>query len=180
MFAPTDAQPILASAKRVLVIGNSGGGKSTLSRRIEEKLGLPHVSIDRDIRWLPGWQVRDRGEQRRLTEHYAAQDRWVIDGTTVSTFDIRVPRADLVIWLRPSRGRALWQLATRILHSYGRVRPDMAPGCPEKLPDREFLEWIWTFEARQAPRIEDALNRHGADVPLTILRTRSESEILIG
>ncbi len=36
----------------------------------------------------------------------------------------------------------------------------MAPGCPEKLPDREFLTYIWTFETRIAPRIEAAIDRY--------------------
>ncbi len=174
-----DASEILSKTKRVVVIGVSGGGKSTLSRAIEKKYGLPHISIDRDIRWLPGWEVRDRAEQRRLTEHFAAQDRWVIDGTTVSSFDLRVPRADLVVWIRSSRRRALWQLAKRVWGSYGKVRPDMAEDCREKLPDREFLEWIWTFEKRQSPRIIGALAKYGADTPLVILRTSTDANTLL-
>ncbi|WP_424969915.1 hypothetical protein [Dinoroseobacter sp. S76] len=178
-ISPTVARARLATAQRVLVFGVSGGGKSTLSAAIEREYGLPHISIDRDIRWLPGWQVRDRAEQRKLTEGFVAQDRWVIDGTTVSTFDLRVPRADLAIWVRVSRARALWQLTKRVWRSYGQVRPDMAEGCPEQLPDREFLTWIWTFEAKQSPKIRASLDRYGPDLPLVTLRTTAESRTLI-
>ncbi len=108
-----------------------------------------------------------------------AQERWVIDGTTVSSFDLRVPRADLVIWIRPTRRRALLQLAKRVWSSYGKVRPDMAEGCPEKLPDREFLEWIWTFEARQSPKIIKGLALHGPKVPLVTVRSRADALNLI-
>lgn len=135
--------------------------------------------MDRDVRWLPGWQVRDRADQRARVKHAVAQPRWVIDGTSVDSFDLRVPRADLVIWIRTNRWRALWQLMGRIWRSYGRVRPDMAEGCPEQLPDLEFLTWIWTFEARQSPRILAGLAEHGPDTPLVILRTRRETEILM-
>ncbi|MEM1079181.1 MAG: AAA family ATPase [Pseudomonadota bacterium] len=173
-ISPTEARARLATAQRVLVFGVSGGGKSTLSASIERAYGLPHTSIDRDIRWLPGWQLRDRAEQRKLTEGFVAQDRWVIDGTTVSTFDLRVPRADLAIWVRVSRARALWQLTKRVWGSYGQVRPDMAEGCPEQLPDREFLHWIWTFEAKQGPRIQAALERYGPELSLVTLRAPSE------
>ena len=172
--SPSEARQILGTARRVLVIGISGGGKSTLSREIEARYGLPHISIDRDIRWLPGWEVRDRDAQRELTKGFVAQDRWVIDGTTVSTFDLRVPRAELVIWVRVSRARALWQLARRVWGSYGKVRSDMAEGCPEQVPDREFLTWIWTFEARQSPKILAGLARHGPEVPLATLRSGAE------
>ncbi|WP_238365186.1 hypothetical protein [Mesobacterium pallidum] len=47
-----------------MVIGVSGSGKSTLSQQIAARLDIPYVSHDRDIRWLPGWQVRDRAEHR--------------------------------------------------------------------------------------------------------------------
>ncbi|MEM8579934.1 MAG: AAA family ATPase [Pseudomonadota bacterium] len=178
-LSPFEAHKVLSQAQRVLVIGVSGGGKSTLSRAIERIYGLPHISMDRDIRWLPGWTIRDRTEQRRLTEAYAAQDKWVIDGTSVSSFDVRVPRADLVIWVRPTRRRALWQLAKRVWGSYGKVRPDMADGCPEKLPDKQFLHWIWTFEAKQSPKITEALARHEPEVRFVVLRTRSDVDRLI-
>ena len=178
-LAVDEAGALLARARRIMVIGNSGAGKSTLSRQIADRLDLPYVSHDRDIRWLPGWQVRDRAEQRRLTEAFAAAPAWVMDGTNVSTFDLRAPRADLVIWLRPSRVRALWQLAGRVLRNHGRVRPDMAEGCPEPLPDRAFLAWIWTFEARQSPRIEAALEHFAPEVPVVILRTRAEARHLL-
>ena len=47
------------------------------------------------------------------------------------------------------------------MSSHGSAREDMAPGCPEQLPDLEFLTYIWTFDMRIAPRIEAAIDRHG-------------------
>jgi len=160
----------LAKAQRVMVFGISGGGKSTLSGRISARLRLPHISLDRDMRWLPGWQVRDRGEQRALMEGFVARERWVIDGTSVSSFDLRLARADLAIWVRLSRLRAL---------SYGRVRSDMAEGCPEQLPDWEFLSYIWTFERLQIPRIVQALEAFGPDVPVVVVRSHKEAARLL-
>ncbi len=175
----TDGAKILAQAKRILVIGSSAGGKSTLSRRIATQFALPYISLDRDVRWLPGWTVRDRGEQRRLTEQFVAMEAWVMDGTTVSSFDLRAPRADLVIWMRPHRMRAMWQLAKRVWGSYGKVREDMADGCPEQLPDWEFLSWISTFEKRQAPRIIEGLDRFAPDVPVVTLRKPSDRDQMV-
>jgi len=153
----SEARDILQTARRVLVIGSSAGGKSTLSRQISTAFDLPYISLDRDVRWLPGWTVRDRAEQRHLTEGFAATAAWIMDGTSVSSFDIRAPRADLMIWMRPHRLRAIWQLSKRVWGSYGQTRIDMAEGCPEQLPDREFLNYIWTFERKQSPRIVEAL-----------------------
>jgi len=162
-----------------MVIGCSGGGKSTLSLKISERFGLEYQSYDRDIRWLPGWRVRDRGEQRKIVGDLVSRERWVMDGTTVSTFDLRLPRVDLVIWVRVPRRTSLMGVARRVLTNYGTVRLDMAEGCPEQLPDWEFLSYIWTFEKRVAPRIVSAIERIAPTVPLVILRARDEFETLL-
>ncbi len=175
----TQAAEVLRTAKRVLVVGCSGGGKSTLSIKISERFDLEYLSYDRDVRWLPGWQVRDRAEQRQLVTQLVQKERWVMDGTTVSTFDLRLPRADLLVWVRVSRRIALSGLARRVLQNYGRVRIDMAEGCPEQLPDREFLNFIWTFEKQVAPRIVAGIDRFGPNLPVVTLRSRSEFAALV-
>ena len=40
--------------KRVLVIGSGGAGKSTLARRLGERLGLEVVHLDA-LYWQAGW-----------------------------------------------------------------------------------------------------------------------------
>ncbi|PTX57411.1 adenylate kinase family enzyme [Litoreibacter ponti] len=173
------AAAVLRTAKRVLVVGCSGGGKSTLSLKISERFDLEYLSYDRDVRWLPGWQVRDREEQRQIITQLVRKDRWVMDGTTVSTFDLRLPRADLLVWVRVPRRVALSGIARRVFRNYGRVRIDMAEGCPEQLPDREFLNFIWTFEKRVAPRIVGGIDRFGPNLPVVTLRSRSEFAALV-
>ena len=175
----SEAAELLRSADRVSVAGVSGAGKSTLSIRIAEARGLPYVSLDRDMRWLPGWRVRDRAEQRRLHDGFVAGPRWIIDGTSVGLMDTRLKRSDLLIWLRPSRWVALSGIAKRVATTYGRVRSDMADGCPEQLPDREFLNWIWTFDKKHAPRLITAIETHAADLPVCILRTRRDAAELL-
>ncbi|MDA7966048.1 hypothetical protein [Ruegeria sp.] len=174
----SEAANRLAIADRVLVIGCSGGGKSTLSLKISERFGLEYQSYDRDVRWLPGWRTRDRDEQRKIVADLVNRERWVMDGTTVSTFDLRLPRADLVVWVRVPRRTSLLGVARRVLANYGTVRLDMAEGCPEQLPDWEFLSYIWTFEKRVAPRIVAAVDHIAPTVPLVILRSRREFEAL--
>ena len=174
----SDAARLLKTAERVLVIGCSGGGKSPKTQPNATRFDLEYLSYDRDIRWLPGWRVRDRGEQRMIVADLVSRTRLIMDGTTVSTFDLRLPRADLVIWIRVPRRVALLGVARRVLANYGKVRRDMAAGCPEQLPDREFLTFIWTFEKRMAPRILDGMDRFGPKVPLATLTARNQFDQL--
>ena len=173
-----DALPVLRQASRILVIGCSGGGKSTLSRKLSEKLGLPYVSMDRDFYWLPGWIKRPKAEERALIAAKVAEDRWIMDGSGASSFDLRLPRTNLVIWVRVPRRVCFWGLVCRVASSFGRVRPDMAPGCPEQLPDREFLFYIWNFERRVSPVIVQMLDRHAPEMPVLTLRSRRDIRAL--
>jgi len=55
----------------------------------------------------------------------------------------------------------------------------MASGCPEPLPDREFLSYIWHFEKVHAPRFVQGFDAHGPEVPVAVLRTRDEIASLL-
>ncbi|ENN87039.1 putative DNA topology modulation FlaR protein [Rhizobium freirei PRF 81] len=172
------AARILQRAERILVIGCSGGGKSTLSQKIAARFDLAYVSIDRDVLWLPGWVQRDSEEQRDIIVAKVQGERWIMDGTNPSTFDVRLPRTDFVIWVRMSRLVCIWGAVSRWIKWMGRTRPEMAPGCIEKV-DWEFLRFIWTFEEKFTPRVLAGLAQHGPDVPVLQLKSRGEMRQLL-
>lgn len=178
-ITPRDAAELLLTTNHILVIGCSGGGKSTLSRKLSNLLKLEYISIDRDVRWLPGWVERNKQEQRKILSQLVKRDRWVMDGSGASTFDIRLPRAELVLWVRVPRHMALLGLARRVFRYFGTTRPDMAAGCPEPIPDREFLSYIWNFEKIHAPKFITNLNLYGPNVPVAILKSYHEIDIML-
>ena len=75
-------------------------------------------------------------------------------------------------------------MTKRIVTTYGRVRPDMGAGCPEKI-SLEFLHYIATFPRRQRPKVVAALQRSGvravwlrsADEQAAFVRMLSESGV---
>jgi adenylate kinase family enzyme len=164
--------------RRALIIGNSGSGKSTFARALGDKTGLPVTHIDQ-IFWRPGWVQTPKDEYVARLEAVLARDAWIIDGTNSSTFDRRIPRADAIVWLKRSRVACCRRIAWRVLTSYGQVRPDMAPGCPEKV-DWEFMKFVWGFDAKYEPRIIAALDRHDAWPRTAILRSDREAARYLG
>lgn len=159
--------------QRVLVIGISGAGKSTFSRALANMTGLPLIHLDKEF-WRPGWVQTPRLDWRAKVTELAAGERWIMDGNYDSSLDLRLPRADTVLWfdypmLRCLR-RAMWRATT----TYGRVRTDMAEGCAERI-DLEFLRYIWTFNAKQRPRVVAALARFGGHVTPVVFRRDGEA-----
>lgn len=168
----------LKVAERVLVIGCSGSGKSTLAQKLAKRLALPYVSMDREIFWLPGWQPRPRAEALARLRDIVAQESWILDGTSPGTLPLRLPRADLVLWLRPPRWASLYGVISRWLKLRGQSRPEMADDCPERI-SREFLTYVWNFERTESPEIEENLAAHGPDVQVCVLKSRAEKHRLL-
>lgn len=129
--------------KRVLVIGCGGSGKSTLARALSEKTNLPVVHLDK-LFWKEGWINIPREEFNALLTEELKKDKWIIDGNYDRTLKERLNRCDTVIYLDYPRSTCLFGVVKRVLSSYGKVRQDMAEGCPERF-DLEFMKWIWNF-----------------------------------
>lgn len=153
-------QPDKYRMRRVCVIGPCGAGKSTFSRKLAGATGLPLTHLDQ-VYWRPGWQKPGVGEWPQQVHALISKDRWIIDGNYHSTLDARLARADTVISLDYPRRIYLWRALKRIVLNYGRVRPDSAPGCPERF-DLAFLLYLWRFPRDSRPKTLDALDRFRA------------------
>ena len=160
--------------RRILVIGCSGAGKSTFSKKLSQSTGLPLVSLDKEF-WQPGWTMTPRAEWRQRVARLCQAERWIMDGTFDSSLDLRLPLADTVLWFKLPRWLCMVRVAKRVASTYGRVRSEMAPGCPERI-DLEFLRYIWTFEKQQDPNIVRALQNYGSHITPVIFRRDAEAE----
>ena len=144
--------------RRILRIGCPGAGKSTLAREIGRRTGIAVTHLDR-LYWGPGWKERPREVFLEYLENRLRSESWIIDGNYASTLADRLELADLVVYLDYPTWLTLWRVLRRIILGYGRVRPDMADGCPEKL-DWEFLRYVWAFRKRNRPEVEEVVADH--------------------
>lgn len=174
-----EAASLVSKASRIMVVGSSGAGKTTLSRKIATRFGLTHISMDKEFFWLPGWVARERPEQRQMISEAIKDDRWIMDGSNPTSFDLRLPRTDFVIWVRISRIVCVWSVLKRVAKSYGKTRPDMAAGCAEQWPDKEFLSYIWNFEKRHAPILLRNFELYGPQVPIFQVKSRAQARELL-
>ena len=153
--------------QRIVILGNAGSGKSTLARAIGKRLNLPVVHLD-TLFWEPGWVEPEAEQFRTRVSEAITADAWVCEGNYARrTFDLRLPRADLVIWLDTPRLTCFTRVLKR--HVMNRTRPDMAAGCANKL-DREFLSFVWNFDRGYRPGIEAARLAIGPHIPTVHLR----------
>ena len=142
--------------ERIMIIGCGGAGKSTLARQLGEKTGLSVIHLDK-LFWRPGWEHISREEFDKLHREALMGEKWIMDGNFDRTMAERIKYCDTVIYLDFSRWTCLLGVAKRILTTYGKTRPDMGEGCPERI-DWEFLQWVWNFNKKKREKIYRLLN----------------------
>ena len=150
---------------RIVILGCAGSGKSSLARRLGEQLRMPDIRLD-DI-WQPNWGPADVPTFRTLIRQAHAAETWVSDGNfAAATFDIRLPRATLIVWLDRPRLFCAWRALLRVFDAKSGHRVCNLP---------RVLNFIRNFDAINRPRIEALRIRHGADV--AVRRVCSDEEV---
>jgi adenylate kinase family enzyme len=133
--------------KRAVIIGNSGGGKSTLARRLSSAWRSPHVEID-SLLWQPGWELTPVEIYNIEHARLIAEENWIIDGLgRLDSIPDRLARAtdivvvDMPLWMH------FWLAAERqIRWSTGGI--ENPPAGLTKMPSTEALfRTIWEVKS---------------------------------
>jgi adenylate kinase family enzyme len=136
------------------------------------RMGLPVVHLD-VLSWSPGWVQIERAAFDRLLAAALRKKRWIIDGNFGRTMEWRISRADTVVFLDLPRMVCIWRVLWRVVKGYGRSRPDMGPGCPERL-DWEFLKFVWNYPERNRPKTLEKIAKAAKEKQVFHLKSRAE------
>ena len=152
IMEPGTPKASVGRCRRWLILGAGGAGKSRLAREMAELLGLPVIHLDQHF-WKPGWVEPDRREWNHKVVELSSQDAWVIDGNYGGSISLRLPRAEAAVLLDLPVWQCVWGIFRRSTIYRVEVRPDLAEGCEEQLPDWAFIKFVMTYKWRSRPKI---------------------------
>ena len=92
----------IKSAKKIVIVGDAGRGKTTFSNNLSKKLGLTVYSTD-DFFWKKKYTERYSNEEsvKEITENvYKGKDQWIVEGTTTRLVAPGLELADIIINLK--------------------------------------------------------------------------------
>ena len=158
--------------KRVMIIGCCGSGKSTLSRNLKDKLGLPMFHLDQYY-WKENWTETPKEEWTEIVKELAEKESWIIDGNYGGTMDFRMERADTIIYLDYSTIRCLWRVTKRVIKYHGKVRLDMPAGCKERF-DWDFFHYVATYNLIRGKSIRRKIEHYQNTKTVIILKSDKE------
>ena len=101
-------------ARRILIYGVTGSGKTTLAKRLAEATGIEWHSVD-DLTWEPGWVEVPGDEQRRRIRQICEQPDWILDAAYGKWLDVPLEHAQLIVALDYSRWFSLQRLLRRTI-----------------------------------------------------------------
>ena len=157
--------------KKVIVIGCPGSGKSTVSRALHNKTGIPLYHLD-----MMYWNAdKTTVEKSVFLERLSAvleKDEWIIDGNYGSTMELRMAVCDTVIFLDYPLDVCLDGIKER----RGKPRSDMP--WIETEEDAEFIEFIKNYNEQQKPKVLELLEKY-SDKNIIIFKSREQADAFL-
>jgi adenylate kinase family enzyme len=139
--------------ERIVVVGVTGSGKTTLARTLAQRFNMPHVEFD-SLYWGPGWSETPREVFRERIAHALSDAHWVADGNYGQARDIVWRRATHLIWLDYDWLVIFERILRRTLQRVF-TREELWNGNRENLRDAFFSRdslFIWALTSRPKQR----------------------------
>ena len=157
--------------KKIIVIGCPGSGKSTVSRALHNKTGVPLYHLD-----MMYWNAdKITVEKSVFLERLSAvieKDEWIIDGNYGSTMELRMAACDTVIFLDYPLDVCLDGIKER----RGKPRSDMP--WIETEEDAEFIEFIKNYNEQQKPKVLELFEKY-SDKTIIIFKSREQADTFL-
>jgi adenylate kinase family enzyme len=173
----------MSAINRVVVVGNSGSGKTTVGRHLAATIEAPHLEMD-SVFHKHGWADVAPPDFISTLDEFTRADRWVVDGnyTSQGVRDVVWPRADTFVWLDLPRRTAMSRVVRRTLRRvvtrerlWGDVKEPFT-NLYSRDPYKNIMVWTWTRHAHSRERFETAMSDGSWD-HATVHRLRSTTEV---
>lgn len=157
-----------------------GSGKSTFSRALAARTGLPLIHLDLHY-WKPGWTRPSDDEWRDRQRALTAGDAWIIEGNYNETLPLRLERAETAVFL----DTPWWLCAGRAFMRGIRIPEGVMPeGCIDSRTRRLRDEWggvgrIWRRRRSDPEEARAMFSQHGSHTTLHVLDSKHQAQAFL-
>ena len=155
--------------KKIMIIGCCGSGKTTLAKKLSNKLNLPLIHLDK-LNWRDNWKNISKEEFDDLLWAEVVKSTWIIDGNYGRTLEMRIQWCEAIFLLDFPVEECLVGAKSRI----GKQRVDM-PWIETEF-DEEFKQWIMDFPKNELPIVYELLDRYKGEKSIYVFHSRADIE----
>jgi adenylate kinase family enzyme len=147
---------------KISVIGNAGGGKTTLSRQLAMLHQIPATHVDA-IQFVAGMKIRPHAESIEALRKIQNQESWIIDGYgPLDILQERLQASDKIIFIDFPIWRHYWWCTKRqIANLRRRQREELPEGCDEASLEQtlKLYKTLWQVHTKMRPELRRILSR---------------------
>jgi adenylate kinase family enzyme len=169
-----------SSANKMMIIGNGGGGKTTLAHLLAEQYQLPLTEID-VLQFQPQWQRTDLALLREQIEAVQQSPRWLIDGFGPwDQIEERAALADAIIYVdHPIWVHFWWACERQIAAALGQQRLGGPADCDLREVTRQMFETLWWVHENLRPKLVGLVERYQNQKTVIWIHSPEELDALI-
>ncbi|WP_164689382.1 AAA family ATPase [Herpetosiphon llansteffanensis] len=158
--------------QKVMLIGNGGGGKTTLAYQLAARYDLPLHEIDA-LQFQPGWVATPATELRQTLEHIHQTERWLIDGFGPwDQIEARAQLADTIIFVdHPIWVHFWWACERQIAAAQGNPRLGGPPDCDLRDVTKRMFETIWWVHENLRPKLASLVEHYQTSKSVVWIRS---------
>lgn len=158
--------------KKVLVTGSGGAGKSTFSRALSSKTGLPVIHLDSYYHQTAEDYSNNKEKWIKKVHDLADSDEWIMEGNYSSTYKKRFALADTLIFLDIPTFVTFWSIIKRRVTYSPEKRPEMPDDWQEKL-NLEFIIYVLKFKKKSRQKLINEIKAYGhKELDVKIFKSR--------
>lgn len=155
------------TAKKILVLGCPGSGKSTFAGRLRELTGLPLIHLD-NVWWKADRTHISREEFDTALERILRGGEWILDGDYSRTYEVRLRACEAVVFLDYSEEVCMSGIVARV----GKERADIP--WTENTLDAELVQEVREYRSENVPRLRELFRKY-SDKEILIFTSREEA-----
>ena len=164
----TDNNPSLSDARRIIVLGCSGCGKSTFATKLHAKTGIPLYHLD-NVWWKPDRTHISRDEFDRRLGEIVSGSELIIEGDYSRTYEVRIRASDAIVFLDIDEDECMKGITERV----GKKRDDI-PWTEHEL-DPELVALVREYKGKNRPVLLDLFEKY-PDKQKLIFSSRKEAD----
>lgn len=140
---------------KITIVGNAGGGKTLLSRKLSKIHDLPVIHVDA-VQFQPGMKIRPQDETRNILLEFTNQEKWIVDGYgPLDLIEKRFQLTDRIVFVDFPIWRHFWWCSKRQIQSLWTRRSELPENCNEATwaHTRKLFKTLWQVHTKMRPEL---------------------------
>lgn len=158
--------------KKIIVLGNSGSGKSTFTTILANKLHIDFLHLD-PLVYKYTWDKPEYKEMEEKVERLLLKDSWIIDGNFLYNAQSRFKECDSIVFLDLNRFVCINSVIKRHKKYKGKHRDSRSDDCDERLT-LSYLKWVLKDFYKTSRKIILKYIKDNPDKHVVILKSRRQ------